>query len=104
VSRPAEPIPSTARDEAAGAAPARWIDALRELVRAKLTLSDIFALIDSRCWGGPTTGQSCIVCGEKIDVAVEYEMDGPAGSVFAHLVCYSIWHGESRNFARPSTT
>jgi len=30
------------------------------------------------------------VCGKKIDGGVEFEVDGPSGSVFTHLVCYSI--------------
>ena len=95
---------SGSSDELAAAAPARSIDALRALVRDKLALGDLFALIDSHCWGGPATGQSCIVDGEKIDVGVEYEIDRPAGPVFTYLVCYSIWHGESRDRVRPSTT
>ena len=95
---------SGASDEAAGAPPVRSVDALRALVRGKLAIGDLYALIDSHCWGGPATGKSCVVCGEKIDGGVEYEIDGPAGSVFAHLVCYSIWRGESKDFAPPSTT
>jgi len=95
---------SGASDEAAGAPPVRWVDALRALVRDKLALGDLFVLIDARCWGGPATGESCVVCGEKIDAGIEYEIDGPAGSVFTHLVCYSLWHREADSFPRPSTT
>ena len=93
---------SGSSDEAAEAPPVRWVDALRALVRDKLALGDLFAVIDSHCWSGPATGQSCIVCGEKIEVGVEYEIDGPAGSVFTHLACYSIWLRESDSFPRPS--
>jgi len=28
------------------------------------------------------------VCGKKIDGGVEFEVDGPSGSVFTHLVCF----------------
>ena len=95
---------SGSSDEAMGAPLGHWADALRAFVRDKLAIGDLYALIDSHCWGGPATGKSCVVCGEKIDGGVEYEIDGPAGSVFAHLVCYSIWRGESKDFAPPSTT
>ena len=95
---------SGSSDEAAGGSPVSWADALRALVRDKLTVGDLFALIDAHCWGGSATGESCVVCGEKIDGGVEFEVDGPSGSVFTHLVCYSIWHGESEGFPRPSTT
>lgn len=94
---------SGSSDEVVGA-PVRWVDALRSLVRDKLALGDLFALLESHCWFGPATGESCVVCGEKIGVGIEFEIDGPAGPVFAHLVCYSIWHGESKDFAPPSTT
>ena len=94
---------SGSSDEATGAPPAWWVEVLRELVRDKLAVGDLFALIDSHCWGGPATGESCVVCGEKIDGGVEFEVDGPAGPAFTHLVCYSIWHRESLDFARPST-
>ena len=66
-------------------------------------MGDLFALIDAHCWGGPATGESCVVCGKKIDGGVEFEVDGPSGSVFTHLVCYSIWHGESEGFRGSST-
>ena len=95
---------SGSSDETAGAPPVRSADALRALVRDKLAFGDLFALLTPRCWGGPATDKSCVVCGEKIEGGVEYEIDGPAGSVFAHLVCYSIWHGESKDFAPPSPT
>ena len=95
---------SGSSDDAAGGPPVSWADALRTLVRDKLAVGDLFALIDAHCWGGPATGESCVVCGEKIDGGVEFEVDGPSGSVFTHLVCYSIWHGESEGFPRSSTT
>lgn len=95
---------SGSSDELAAASPARWVDTLRALVRDKLAVGDLFPLIDSHCWGGPATGESCVVCGEKIDGGVEFEIDGPSGSVFTHLVCYSVWHGESQDLPRPSTT
>ena len=95
---------SGSSDESEGASPARWAVALRALVRDKLAVGDLFALIDSHCWGGAATGESCVVCGEKIDGGVEFEVDGPSGSVFTHLVCYSVWHEESQDVPRPSTT
>ena len=93
---------SGSSDELVGA-PVRWVDALRSLVRDKLALGDLFSLLDSHCWFGPATGESCVVCGEKIDVGVELEFDGPAGPVFTHLICYRIWQGASQDFVPPST-
>ena len=51
---------SASSDEDAGP-PVSWADSLRALVRDKLVLGDLFALLDPRCWGGPATGESCAV-------------------------------------------
>src|SRR5215813_13530167 len=70
------------------------------LVRDKLARNELFVLPRSKCWGGPMTGQVCVVCKRLIEDPVELEIQGPDGPVFAHVACYDIWHTGSKAFSK----
>lgn len=65
------------------------------LVWDKMERGRLFLLPDSHCWVTPATGQPCIVCDQRIQDAPECEVEGPDGSVFAHLACHTAWSRES---------
>jgi len=75
-------------------------DMVASLVRDKLARHELFVLPSSKCWGGPMTGQICVVCKRLIGDPVELEIEGPDGPVFAHVACYDIWHTESTAFSK----
>jgi hypothetical protein len=66
------------------------------LVWDKMERGRLFVLPDGQCWVGPVTGQQCGVCEQRIQDASECEVDGPDGSVFAHLACHTAWARESQ--------
>ena len=65
------------------------------LVWDKMERGRLFLLPDSHCWVTPATGLQCIVCDQRIQDAPECEVEGPDGSVFAHLACHTAWSRES---------
>ena len=70
---------------------------VRALVRARLSSGVLWPVNGHFFWAGYGRGQACVVCGSPIGGAeVEYEAEGAAGPVVAHLVCFVIWHRESK--------
>lgn len=68
---------------------------LRVSVRARLN-AGILRPLNGQCWAGSGSGRTCVVCGAPIQKAqVEYEVDGPRGTVAVHLACFAIWRRES---------
>src|SRR5262245_40392048 len=69
---------------------------LRATARALLA-SGLLRPTDGKCWSGPSTEKSCVVCGEPImpgQLQVEPD-DGDAVQFVAHVPCFLAWCHES---------
>jgi len=77
---------------------------LGQLVAEKIASGVLFVLSDAKSWAGPATGKQCAVCDEKIYSGAECEIRGPRESVYAHLVCHSVWYQQSQNFGQENCT
>jgi len=73
---------------------------LRTTVRERLGSGSLFPLPRRvECWGGPSSGQVCVVCLKEIAKGLpEYVTNGGPGdgNVFAHVICYLVWKEESQ--------
>jgi hypothetical protein len=77
---------------------------LAQLVAEKISSGALFVLTDAKSWAGPATGKQCAVCDEKIFSGAECEVRGPSESVFAHLVCHSVWYQRSLTFSEEGSS
>ena len=78
------------------AATPHWpLDELERLIRDKIKRRALLILMNGKYRAFPATGQPCTVCGQTITRGTECEVRGPRGSLYAHVVCHSIWHRES---------
>ena len=75
-------------------------DRPRAIVRARLGSGALFP-VNGHSWAGYGSGRPCAVCDAPIGRdEIEYEVTGPKGRSFIHLVCFMVWHRESE---RPCT-
>ena len=74
------------------------------LIRDRIKSGRLPLLANAKCWAGPATGKVCAACEQCIVGGAECEVGEPESSVFAHLVCHSIWCAESRMFREQNST
>ena len=72
-------------------------DHLSHLISEKIHQGELFLLATDRCWSGPATNQTCIVCGKATTEGVEREVESPDGGfVITHRECHQTWSHVSR--------
>ena len=73
-------------------------DALRALIREKLTDGRLPHDSIPRVWGGPGAGETCHACGDTIP-KTEFVMEGVASdngkvAIQLHVICFGLWNEE----------
>lgn len=77
---------------------------LRARVREAMKTGNLPDHRPEHVWGGPGSGESCAVCGERVDkedveLEVQFTPNQGAGATnyHVHAKCFAVWELERRN-------